>query len=126
MKHLWISLALLLWVTLLLLGNARHLTHLVQPMQEALTEASQAALQEDWDQAQALSQNALDHWEGSAGYLHMVQCHTDVDEVSVLLRESQSHLRARDTGSYTAANTRIIGVLEGIRTLEQVSLSNLF
>lgn len=126
MKHLWISLALLLGVTLLLLANANKLTHLVQPMQQTLDQASQAASQEDWDQAKALSQKALAFWEDSTDYLHMVQCHTDVDQVSILLRESQVFLQYRDPCSYAAANTQIIGVLEDIRTLEHLSLSNLF
>ncbi|MDY3014240.1 MAG: DUF4363 family protein [Evtepia sp.] len=126
MKHLWISLALLLGVTLLLLANANKLTHLVQPMQQTLIRASQAAGQEDWDQAKALSQKALTLWENSASYLHLVQCHTDVDQVSILLRESQVFLQYRDPCGYAAANTQIIGALEDIRTLEHLSLGNLF
>ena len=126
MRRLWISVAILGGMIALLIVNAIQLSGLVEPLTMYVTQASEAALAGEWPQANILSSKARSQWNTHTGHLRLVQCHTDIDTISVLLDEAEAYLTCQDIGGYTAANARIIGAMNDIRDLERISLGNLF
>lgn len=126
MRRLWISIAILGTMIVLLTFHSIHLNRLIEPLTADISQASEAAREEKWSQAEKLSEQAKMQWQTHAPYLRFVQCHTDIDEIVVLLNEADSYLSCKDAGGYTATNARAIGAMESLRGLERVSLDNLF
>lgn len=126
MRQLWISLVILGTMVLLLAWNTVHVREITETMIQDLTQATQAAQEGSWPQAEALTKQAQDRWQQAVNYLRYVQTHEDIDEVTVLLREVTGFLTDQDLGEYTATNVRITAKLEVIRDLEEISPGNLF
>ena len=125
MKHLWTAVALL---TMMILGfgwNSSHLSSLIEPQQETLDAAILAAKAGEWERAEDLTRQAEKGWKESLFYLHLVQSHRDVDEITILLEESKEYAESQNVSTYCAMNTRIQGLMEGMRKMEQFSPENL-
>lgn len=125
MKHLWAAVALLGLMILVFSWNGSRLSSLIEPQQEILDLAAQAAKSEQWEKAEALTRQAADNWKESIPYLHLVQSHRDVDEITILLEEAMEYAESRNVSTYCAINARIQGLLNGIQKLEKFSAENL-
>lgn len=125
MKHLWTAVALLTAMILVFYWNGARLNDLVQPQQEVLDTASQAAKAGQWEMAHELTQRVAQRWKDNIFYLHLVQSHRDVDEITILLEESIEYAENQNLSTYCAMNDRIQGLMEGIRKLEKFSAENL-
>ena len=126
MKRLWIALALLaalLWGTLLhtwsLRGFTQGLTHTLEQAQE-LTRADR------WEEAQALTEKALQTWRGRDVYLHVLLRHGDTDQIYAGFQEVLALLDSGEYGEYAAANARLITQIELLSEAEQLTLKNVF
>ncbi len=126
MRQLWISVAILGTVVLLLAWNTAHVRDITETMIETLSQAAEAAQAEDWDRATELTKQVQDHWQKDVDYLRYVQTHETIDEVTVLLREVAGFLTDHDVGEFSATSVRIIGKLEVLRDMEEISAGNLF
>lgn len=125
MRQLWTATGILAGMLLLLTWNGACLTARLAPMEQALTQAVEAAWQEDWDRAESLSDQVRAAWEEALPHLRLVQGHADLEEVSTLLAEAQAHLRDRDPGDHAAFCARALQKMAALRSLEQLSLGNL-
>lgn len=126
MRQLWIAVTILAAMVLLLAWNTSHVRQVTETMIEDLSQAAEAAQDEDWDRVTELTKEVQDRWQKDVDYLRYVQTHEDIDEITVLLREVAGFLTDHDVGEYTATSVRIIGKLEVIRDLEEISPGNLF
>ena len=70
MRRLWISLALLVLIFAATVGNSLYLKHLTGTITDLLEEAQILAQQEDWEEADALTREALKHWQARELYLY--------------------------------------------------------
>ncbi|MBR5534050.1 MAG: DUF4363 family protein [Ruminiclostridium sp.] len=125
MKHLWAAVAVLAIMLLVFSWNGARLTNLIEPQQDTLDLAVQAARTGEWEQTEKLTQQVADHWKDSISYLHLVQSHRDVDEVTILLEESLEYAQTQNISTYCAINARIQGLMDGIRMMEKFSFENL-
>ena len=75
--------------------------------------------------AHELTQRVAQRWKDNIFYLHLVQSHRDVDEITILLEESIEYAENQNLRTYCAMNDRIQGLMEGIRKLEKFSAENL-
>ena len=126
MKHLWFSVGILTAMVLLLHWNGSHLVELSKPLCEEITLASQAARAGEWENAVRHTTAAQEQWETHTGYLRFVQCHANLEKISVLLEESKAFLSCRETGSYLAINEQLLGAIEELSVLENLTAGNLF
>ena len=125
MRRLWFSLALLVLIFAATVGNSLYLKHLTGTITELLEEAQQQAKQESWDEADALTHEALRHWEDRQLYLYTTLRHSDTDEVYTSFREVEGFLHTQEPQEYAASNARLIARLELVASMEQFSLQNL-
>lgn len=126
MRHLWISAAILAGMVLLLSWNGNRLERIAEPICEELTLAAEAVRAGEWEQAETHTLTAKEQWQTQTGVLRYVQCHADLEEISVLLEESAAFLASRDMGAYLAGNAKLLGALQGLCEMEKLSAGNLF
>lgn len=125
MKQLW-SAVILLGVMILVLGwNGSRLGDLIKPLQETLDQATQAAKAGEWEKAEQLTRQVTKSWKESVSYLHLVQSHREVDEVTILLEESLEYIVSQSTNTYSALNIRVQSLMDGICKMEKLSVGNL-
>lgn len=126
MKQLWLSVGILAAMVFLLHWNGEHLMELSQPLCEQISLATQAAREGEWEKAEQHTSAAQEQWEQHTGYLRFVQCHANLENISVLLEESKAFLHCRETGSYLAVNEQLLGAIEELSELESLTAGNLF
>ena len=126
MKHLWISVSILIVLFCALIGNNMYLSSLIEPLSQQLSQAAQLAQEEQWEQAHDLMEQAQAKWEEKGAYLHTLLQHKDIDEVVLLFQEADQYLECQKIGEYSAVNARLITQLDLIREMEELSLHNIF
>lgn len=125
MKQLWSAVILLAVMVLALGWNGSRLNGLIEPQQDTLDMAVLAAKSGAWEQAEELTRRVSHDWKDNISYLHFVQSHRDVDEITILLEESMEYAKSQNVSTYCAMNARIQGLMEGICKLETFSAENL-
>lgn len=126
MRQLWFSVAILAGMILLLNWNGVYLEKITQPVRQEIAWAAEAVQAGEWEQADAHVQKAKKQWQAHGDYLRYVQCHADLEEVSVLLEESEAFLSTRETGAYLSRSAKLLGAMDELCELERLSLGNLF
>lgn len=125
MKRLWIAAALLAAVFTATLINSHYLGSLSSELSDLLTLAEQRAEDGDWEQADRLTKEALEIWNGHDLYLYTTLRHSDTDLVFTGFREVQEFINCQEGGEYSAANAKLIAQIELLWEMEQFSLKNL-
>ncbi|WP_294515579.1 DUF4363 family protein [uncultured Intestinimonas sp.] len=125
MRRLWLSLALLVLIFAATVGNSLYLKHLTGTITDLLEKAQDQAMEECWEEADALTHEALRHWQDRELYLYTTLRHADTDEVYTSFREVEGFLHTREPQEYAASNARLIARLELVASMEQFSLQNL-
>ena len=125
MRRLWLSLALLVLIFSATVGNSLYLKHLTRTITDLLEKAQDQAMEEHWEEADALTHEALQHWQDRELYLYTTLRHADTNEVYTSFREVEGFLHTQEPQEYSASNARLIARLELVASMEQFSLQNL-
>ena len=124
MKRLLIAAGLLLFMLAGCLLNAWYSQKLTRDMIQDLQQARQAAQEEDWERAEAITLLAYERWNSQHFYLHVVMRHSDTDQILRDFRSVLQYLEIQEMDQYTAANVDLITQLELLSEMEQASLVN--
>nr|WP_317326366.1 DUF4363 family protein [uncultured Flavonifractor sp.] len=124
MKRLWIALALLASLLCGTLLHSQALTGFTSTLTDALSQAQELARSQRWEEARALTGEALDLWQDRDLPLHILLRHGDTDQVRSGFQEVLALLSSREYGEYAAANARLITQLTLISEAEQLTLKN--
>lgn len=127
MKRIFVAAALLLVMAALAAWHVFYLSQFTGELTHLLDQAGQQVEQERWSQAEALTRQALEIWEGKAAYLHTTMRHADIDAIQIAFQEVLAYLegRERQPAEYAAANARLVTQLSLLLEAEQPSLKNL-
>lgn len=127
MKRLWISAVIILSLTVLAGCHVLYLRHLTGEVIGLLDRAQEQVAEDDWAQAEALTQDALAIWTANDLYLHSTLRHNEIDTVLVAFHEVLAFLegRERQPAEYAAANRRLTAQLELLLESELPTLQNL-
>ena len=125
MKHLWFGaglLALLLAVSLWLGGGPedRH-----QSAVKDLEKASDAALDGDWDLAEALYIRAEKHWNKYRNLSAVLTHHNLIDQIDIGFSMLADYSRCRDTAPFAATCSQIALQLRSLPQSHAFSWQNL-
>ena len=124
MKRLYIAAGLLLFMLAGCLLNAWYAQQLTDEMIQDLQKAQQAAREENWERAEALTRQDYEQWNRRHFYLHVVMRHSDTDQILRDFRSVLQYLEIREMDQYAAANADLMTQLELLGEMEQASLVN--
>ena len=126
MRRLWAAAALIAVLAGLSALHVLALDRITSRMAGQLEQARQALIQEDWDGAQALIEDAYQDWETHDFYLHVSLRHPDLDAARSPFPEAFPYLSSReDSGECAAVCARLVNQLELILEGELPTLKNL-
>ena len=124
MKRTWIGAALLglLLAAGLLLGTTVEAG--VRPGAEALRQAAEAAAQEDWARAEALTAAVRADWDRRSPWAEALAPHEDLEQIEVSFAQLDA-CAGRDGVSYSALCTALARQLEALGKAHRCSWENL-
>ena len=126
MRRFWISVSILTVLFCLTMYNSRYLDSYTKDLTTLLKQAEICAADGDWDAAADKTEAALDRWNKSETYLHMVLQHRDTDEVLLSFQEVRQLIAHQEHGGdYSAANARLIAQIELLSEMEALNLKNI-
>ena len=124
MKRLWIALALMIAVFCAIMFNSYYLGKFTRELTGLLTQAEAQAEAGRWEEAGELTQAASRLWDEQDFYLHVMLRHSDTDQIYTLFQEVREFLQYQKQGEYSAANARLITLLDLLYGAEQLTLKN--
>lgn len=125
MKRAWIALGLLAALFAASFWHSCRLEEVTQTLTGLLTQAQAQAEAGAWAQAEELTQAARACWEAQDAYVHITLRHADTDQIHTGFRETAELLAAREQGEYSAANARLIALIELLAEAEQLTWENI-
>lgn len=102
MKRMWIGVGLLVVFCAAGIVTAIAMQDIHDPISQALLRASDAALQEDWDQAALHYHAAKGKWVQSRCLTATVADHVPMDEIDSLFAELAIYLQAKESPHFSA------------------------
>ena len=124
MKRLYIAAALLLLLLGASLGNGWYARKVTGEMCQELRQAQLLAEVEDWSQAESITRQVYEDWQGRHFYFHTLMRHSDTDQVLRAFRQVLEYLRLQEPDQYNAANADLMAQLELLAEMEQASVVN--
>ena len=124
MKRLGLAAALMAAMLAGSLVNAWYAQNLCDGLKQELNRAQELAQSEDWDQAEAITQEVYRAWQGHHFYLHTVMRHSDTDSILRSFRSVLQYLKLEEMDQYAAANADLMAQIELLAEMEQASIVN--
>lgn len=124
MKRLWIATAILVLMLAGSLANAWYSQSLSDSLSDRLNQAQQMAREENWEQAERLTNEVYDCWQDHHFYLHTVMRHSDTDEILRVFRSVLQYLDLQEMDQYAAANADLMTQIQLLAEMEQISIVN--
>ena len=114
MRRLVIAVSMLLVLLALGCGITWSMAKVYRPMARQLEQAAAAAMEEDWEAALRLSEEAWDTWQTWRRFTASVADHTPMDEVEELFAELQTFAAAREQVHFAATCTQLARMAEAM------------
>ncbi len=124
MKRLYIAAALLILLLGASLANGWYARKVTGEMCKELRQAQLLAEVEDWSQAESITRQVYEDWQGRHFYFHTLMRHSDTDQVLRAFRQVLEYLRLQEPDQYNAANADLMAQLELLAEMEQASVVN--
>ena len=124
MKRLYIAAALLILLLGASLTNGWYAQNITGEMCKELRQAQLLAEVEDWSQAESITRQVYEDWQGHHFYFHTLMRHSDTDQVLRAFRQVLEYLRLQEPDQYNAANADLMAQLELLAEMEQASVVN--
>ena len=114
MKRCRFGLGLLLVLLVLGTVSAWAMGKGLAPMTEGIRQAGDAALQEDWDTAEALSAEVKAQWEKGFPYLASLSDHEPMENINGLFAQLEVYAQCRDPQNFAAVCGQLAQDLEAM------------
>ena len=124
MKRLYIAAALLILLLGASLTNGWYAQNITGEMCKELRQAQLLAEVEDWSQAESITRQVYEDWQGRHFYFHTLMRHSDTDQVLRTFRSVLEYLRLQEPDQYNAANADLMAQLELLAEMEQATIVN--
>ncbi len=125
MKRLWLGIGLLGLLLILGLLLQAAVSGIYVPLSNTLEQASEAALEENWQQASLWADNAARQWEKHRRITAAFADHTPMDEVDMLFAEMRVYERERDGAHFAACCNQLAEMARAIADAHSLSWWNL-
>lgn len=125
MKRSGFGLGLLLVVLLLGVVSSWLMVADTVPMAEAMEQAGEGALREDWGSAEAIFTGVRAHWDRRYPFYAAFTDHEPMEDINGLLAQLEIYARIRDHRAFAAVCAQISGDLEAIGEAHSLKWWNL-
>lgn len=102
MKHLHLGVALLAAMLFLGIVTAIKMDRIHEPISQDLAQASQAALEDRWEEADRLWKRAVGRWRGNWPLTASVADHEPMEEIDGLFAELRIYAKQREAEHFAA------------------------
>lgn len=96
----------------------------VEPWCEALSEASDRAAREDWDEAACTVRETQRSWEERQVYFHIVTAHDELEAADALFEAAESFAAERDAAEFRACVAQLAAQLRVVAEMQRLSAKN--
>ena len=124
MKRLWLGLGLLLLLFGVGVAADQLSAHLLEPVCDDLSAASDAALAENWPQAEQLAAQARQQWESKGTVMGTVADHEPLEQINQLYAQLEVYAKSRDPASFAACCQRLRKMIEAVAKTHEISWEN--
>lgn len=126
MKKELAAAAVLLLLMAAALYNISYLKGFIGELTDTLEDSRAQCEAGDFVSAEELLRSAIDHWNASEGYTHILIRHSEVDSATDAFYELLSLVKARDAASADGAYEKLAAHLSSLYTMERVSIGSIF
>ena len=102
MKRLWVGVGMLLVLMGIGVVTAASMRCVHEPVSKLLSQASQAALAEDWEQAEKLSDHAKEQWQQHWHATAALADHEPMEQIDSLFAELAVYLQTKEDVHFAA------------------------
>ncbi len=125
MKRMWIGVGLLVLFCVLGIFTAIGMKNIHDPIAQALLRASDAAMQENWEQAAVHFHAAQTKWERSRGLTATVADHVPMEEIDSLFSELAIYLQAQESPHFSATCAHLSALTRAMGEAHTINWWNL-
>ena len=125
MKRLWLGVVLLAAMLVLGILTAIGMTRLHDPISEELSRASQAALDDRWEEADALWHHAEKQWRRSWPLTASVADHEPMENIDALFAELRVYAREKEAEHFAACCANLSMLTEAMGEAHAINWWNL-
>ena len=125
MKRLWVGVGLLLFLLGIGVFTAVSMRRVHAPVSELLAQASQAAMEEDWESAASLSGEAESKWQNHWRATASVADHEPMEEIDSLFAELKVYLQTREDVHFAACCQNLSKLTKAVGEAHAINWWNL-
>jgi len=125
MKRLWIGLCVLGLLLGLGLLTAWGMDRVLEPVSRLLSQASRAALEENWSAADALAADAAARWDALRPVAAAAADHAPLEQMDALFAQLRVYGRERDSVHFAACCSQLAALTDSVSEAHSVSWQNL-
>lgn len=125
MKRLWVGIGLLLLLMGVGVFTAGAMKNVHTPVSQLLEQASEAALDEDWESAERLSSDAQRQWQKHWRATAAVADHEPMEEIDSLFAEITVYLRSREDVHFAASCQNLSRLVKAVGEAHTINWWNL-
>ncbi len=126
MKRSWIGLSFLLVLLAIAIWSSVTMSRIHKPVEEALQQAADHALREDWDNADLFFQKARDLWDQDAHFRACFADHTPVEDAEAAFALAETYRATRENAAFAASCQELAKKTAAVGEAHELVWWNLF
>ena len=124
MKRLWFGVGFLVVILVIGIALTAAFDRIHSPIADSLRQASQSALDQDWEKATALAKKARAEWKEYRDLIAAVADHEPLEEMENLLEQLDVYAQRRRTADFAAACIELAIMADAMLESQQITWWN--
>lgn len=121
MKRLWIGVGFLVVILAIGIALTAAFDRIHSPMADSLRQASQSALEQDWEKATALAQSARADWKEYRDLIAATADHEPLEKMEKLMEQLDVYAALRRTADFSAICIELAAMADAMLESQQIA-----